>query len=145
MRMSGSRVALALGLLGLIPFAGFAALAWGSADPAVRLAHAQAEVMWGAIILSFMAGARWAFALAGPAATPTRLMAFGLIPALSLLAPWLPTVLGLVLLAAGFVGLLVLELPRVPRQEAPDWYPALRVFLTVVAVACLLSVAVRLA
>ena len=139
--MSPARAALVLGVFGLGPFIGFAAAAWFAPGIAPPAALQQAEILWGAIILAFMAGARWGFVLVQPEASIGRLMAFGLIPALSLAAPFLPVPLALILLAAGFVGLLAAELLPAARHEGPAWYPPLRVFLTLVALICLIATA----
>ena len=138
--MSPARIALALGLLGLVPFAGFGIAAWLTPNIGLRFTFLQAEILWAAIILSFMAGARWAFTLTTPA--PWRVMAFGLVPALSLVAPFLPIGWAVLLLASGFTGLLVSELMSGARREAPEWYAPLRIFLTIVALVCLSGVAV---
>jgi hypothetical protein len=140
--MNPSRVTLALGLLGLVPFAGLGIAAWLTPNIGLRFTFLQAEILWAAIILSFMAGARWAFILSRPAPDPWRLMAFGFVPALSLVAPFLPFGWAALLLAAGFIGFLVSELMPGARREAPEWYPPLRVFLTFVALVCLSGVAV---
>ncbi len=140
--MSPSRIALVLGLLGLVPFAGFAIAAWLTPNIGLRYTFLQAEILWAAIILSFMAGARWAFTLTRPSPDPWRVMAFGLVPALSLVASFLPVGWAVLLLASGFIGLLASELMSGARHEAPEWYPPLRIFLTLGALVCLSAVAV---
>jgi Protein of unknown function (DUF3429) len=139
--LSPARIALALGLLGLVPFAGFAIAAWLTPNIGLRFTFLQAEILWAAIILSFMAGARWAFTLTQPSPDPWRVLAFGLFPALALAAPFLPIGWAALLLASGFIGLLASELTSVARHEAPEWYTPLRIFLTLVALVCLSSVA----
>ena len=139
--MSPARVSLALGLLGLVPFAGFGIAAWLTPNIGLRFTFLQAEILWAAIILSFMAGARWAFTLRRLTPAPWRLMAFGFLPALSLVAPFLPIGWAVLLLASGFIGLLVSELMSGARREAPEWYPPLRIVLTLVALVCLSGVA----
>ena len=140
--MNPARITLALGLLGLVPFAGFGIAAWLTPNIGLRFTFLQAEILWAAIILSFMAGARWAFSLTRPSPDPWRVMAFGLAPALSLVAPFLPIGWAVLLLASGFIGLLVSELTPSARHEAPEWYPPLRIFLTFVALVCLSGIAV---
>jgi hypothetical protein len=140
--MNPARITLALGLLGLVPFVGFGIGAWLTPNIGLHFTVLQAEILWAAIILSFMAGARWAFTLTLLTPAPWRLMAFGLLPALSLVAPFLPIGWAALLLAAGFIGLLVSELMPGARREAPEWYPPLRIFLTLVALVCLSGVAV---
>ena len=140
--MSPSRIALVLGLLGLVPFAGFAIAAGLTPNIGLRYTYLQAEILWAAIILSFMAGARWAFTLTRPSPDPWRVMAFGLVPALSLVAPFLPIGWAVLMLASGFIGLLASELTAGARRDAPEWYPPLRIFLTLGALVCLTAVAV---
>ena len=140
--MSPARIALGLGLLGLVPFAGFGIAAWLTPNIGLRFTFLQAEILWAAIILSFMAGARWAFTLTQPTPARSRVMAFGFLPALSLVAPFLPFGWAVLLLASGFIGLLVSELMSDARREAPEWYPPLRIFLTLVALVCLSGAAV---
>lgn len=139
--MTPARLALILGGLGLIPFAAFATGAWMASGIGLRIIFVEAGVLWGAIILSFMAGARWAFMQTGPITSPVRLMTAGLIPAVSLAAPFLDPGRGIALLVAGFIGLLVFELRPRARREAPDWYASLRIGLTSGAVFCLLVTA----
>lgn len=140
-RLSAPRAAMILGLLGLVPFAGFVIAAWVTPNIGLRFTFIQAEILWAALILSFMAGARWAFTLTRLTPDLGRLMAFGLIPAVSLAAPFLPAGQSVLLLAAGFTGLLAAELMPGARREAPDWYPPLRVFLTGVVLICLAGAA----
>lgn len=135
--MSAQRTALCLGLLGLVPFVGFVIAAWATPKVGLSFTFLQAEIDWAAIILAFMAGARWAFILTQGTPEVWRMMAFGLFPALSLAAPFLPFRWAVLLLAAGFTALLVSELMPGARREAPEWYPPLRIFLTLVVLACL--------
>ena len=48
--MSPARIALALGLLGLVPFAGFGIAAWLTPNVGLRFTFLQAEILWAAII-----------------------------------------------------------------------------------------------
>ena len=100
----------------------------------------QALSIWGAVILGFMAGARWAMILHANA-TPSldRLAAVGIVPpTLALVAPLIEPVMGLGLMALGFAGLLIFELSGASRAEAPAWYPRLRILLSSGAIACLI-------
>ncbi|SES79907.1 DUF3429 family protein [Oceanicella actignis] len=127
--MSPARAAALLGAAGLGPFWGFALAAHvAAASPAAGTAL-RAELAWGATILAFMAGARWAMALAAGAGA-ARLAAFALASLPAFGAPFMPTPAGLGLLAAAFVALLAVELAPASRAEAPPWYPALRIRLT---------------
>lgn len=83
-------VPLILGLAGLMPF------------------------VWGAVILTFMSGALWAFAMTGGG----------------------PETAGRNLIR-GFAGLLVLDYAFAHWGLAPPWWMRLRLILTAVAVLCL--------
>ncbi|MFC6686813.1 DUF3429 family protein [Jhaorihella thermophila] len=134
--MSTARAAAALGTAGLVPFWGLAALA--HLAPGIGLAYValRAELTWGAVILAFMAGARWAMVLAAGGGA-LRQAGFALLALPALAAPFLPPLSGLALLAAAFAGLLAAERTATARTEAPAWYPRLRLWLTAGAIAAL--------
>lgn len=76
-----ARAALGLGILGLVPFTGLALAAHLAPAPPLRAAALTALAVWGAVILGFMAGARWAMMLtARPAPGLARLAAVGILP-----------------------------------------------------------------
>lgn len=137
--VGAERAAAWLGGLGLVPFAGFALFAWWSGPSAERLVALQALTTWGAVILGFMAGARWAMILQARAGAPLlRLAAVGMAPPiLALIAPVVSPRAGLAMLTLGFVGLLIFELSDASRAEAPAWYPRLRIPLSCGAICCL--------
>lgn len=92
---------------------------------------------YGAIILSFMGGVHWGSAMIRDDA---ELGPLGRSVAPSLLA--LPALLiggapGLLLLAAGFAGLLFYDLAETQAGRVPRWYPHLRRPLTAIVVFCL--------
>ena len=147
--------ALVLGWLGVIPFAAFAlaavlpsAVPAGVALPAVIVdAPAQrALISYGAIILSFMGGAQWGLAMAAGEPAPRAMglrLAISVMPALwafGLL--FTAPVVALAGLAAGFLALLAYDVSAARAGVGPSWYPALRVQLTLAAVACLIAAAV---
>ncbi|MBM3408636.1 MAG: DUF3429 domain-containing protein [Betaproteobacteria bacterium] len=125
-----------LGLLGLIPFG---ATVVAGLIPALQLHSValQALLAYGAVILSFLGGIRWGLAIvkAGHADLFSPL----LISVLPSLLGWIALLVsgstGLLLLAFGFSALLLADL-RLPM--APDWYGALRLPLSVGAIAALL-------
>ena len=127
--MSAARAATLLGAAGLMPFWGFAIAAHLS--PGIGLAHValQAEIIWGAAILAFMAGARWAMILA-TGGSALRLAGFALMSLPALIAPLLAPLPALGILGLAFIGLLAAELAPSARAEAPAWYPKLRIALT---------------
>lgn len=131
-----------LGYAGLIPFVGLAALQ--IVAPALWPGAAEALLLYGAVILSFMGGCRWGFSCAGLGAGPTiSALAIAVTPALfgwaALLArPWIGPAAAALLLALGFIGLLMSDFWAARTGDAPDWWPALRQPLTIGASASLL-------
>ena len=134
--MNISRAATLLGAAGLIPFWAFALAAhlWPNIDLTYKAV--EAEIIWGAVILSFMAGARWAMILKADGST-LRLSGFALMSLPALVAPFFAHKLALGLLAIAFFALLVAELSIVARAESPAWYLSLRVTLSVGALGAL--------
>ena len=137
------RVVLVYGLAGVLPFVAppLASLVW----PEVRDAAAMVAVAYGALILSFLGGARWGLAVARPA------------PGIGVISlAMLPTLAGLVLLLlpaqlrvaqlAGLAALLALHFVWDARSPGlPGWYPRLRAMLTAGAVSGLVGEALVIA
>jgi len=154
-------LATVLGLGGLLPFLGctVAILIFPSHAPAPRLVLALID--YGAVILSFLGAVHWGLALV---ASPPDLLApaegsvvraqlrvdrvrlaLGVLPALigwaALLVPLVASpLLGLVLLALGFLGVLLVEARAARTGAIPPGYLPLRVLLTAVVLLCLLAV-----
>lgn len=145
-----------LGGLGALPFVA-PALALALAPPeALGGALGPALVAYGAVILSFLGAVHWGLAIA-PAATVTA-TATAASPALSQrlggsvvpsLVGWvallLPMVSGLVVLAAAFAAMLAIDWRAARRGVVPAWYPALRLPLSLAAIASLLLAAAAVA
>jgi hypothetical protein len=152
---------LLLGLLGLIPFVvcAYLACAWrGPSDDRALIAL----IAYGAVILSFLGGVHWGFALsepppslAGRARVPPRTdpahrprIALGVVPSLigwialliAVLAPG--PVIALCVLIAGFLATNLGEHTAYRRGWVPGRYLWLRWFLTIVVVALLVTTAV---
>jgi len=115
------------GLLGLIPF--LAPPLAGTIFPHLRAIAAFILVLYGALILSFLGGARWGLAVARPS------------PRASVVTlAMLPTLVGLALLALGdarraqMLGLAAALglhwLWDLRGEDLPAWYPDLRTLLT---------------
>jgi len=121
--------ALRLGFLGLVPFAGLAAVAaLGEVEPA-RVANS-ALLAYGATILSFLGGIHWGLALGRPA-LPQRdvlvMLGVGVLPQLlGWVALLVPTPLGHGLCALGLALFLVPDRAAVARGLAPVWFMHLR-------------------
>jgi len=139
------RPALLLGLAGLIPFVWSAAthlspplLGWAGQWLPPMFLGAYVGITYGTVILSFMSGVLWGFATRAEGTEATVAYVLSVIPAL-----WVffmvtdATANSVIFLAAGFVGLLLLDAMFSAWGLAPRWWLRLRVMLTVVALACL--------
>lgn len=139
------RPALLLGLAGLIPFLWSAAThlfpllaGWAGQWMPPMFIGTYVGVTYGTVILSFMSGVLWGFATRAEGAEAAVAYALSVIPAL-----WVffmvtdTTANSVIFLAAGFVGLLLLDAMYSAWGLAPRWWLRLRVMLTVVVLACL--------
>ncbi len=135
--------AILLGIAGLIPFLGFAALAVSGSDGGLgTLGLAPRTILsaYGAVIASFLGGIRWGAAAARNAGNGDYLVA--IVPslvawaALAAPAPWDLRVLGVLVLAWGLVDQ---DLPR--RGLVPRWLGHLRLVLSGIAGMALLVAA----
>jgi hypothetical protein len=135
------RSALLLGWGGVLPFVGLAlAAAIGLPSPIP-----QAETMligYGAVILSFMGGVHWGGAMQSESGSrddgAAWHYALSVMPAL---VGWTSLVLtssyALVVLAAAFLSLLIVDLTWASGGKAPAWYGKLRLQLTSAVLLCL--------
>jgi hypothetical protein len=129
------RIALVLGLAGLLPFLAAAAelgfgmtgLPW-NAEVAIKT--------YGAVILSFMAGVHWGLALRDNSSAGYIASVVPAILAWAAVA-FLPSAPACVVLGAGFIALLIYDISVVNAGRAPQWYTRLRIGLTTVVVTCL--------
>ena len=141
-------IALALGLAGLLPFLGCSLGAvMLTSDGATKSLLALSA--YGAVILAFLGGVHWGFAFDEPDTAPrAQRLRFGLgvVPSLigwgGLLITFLglPTV-GLLVLAAGFIGTTVVEARATQAGLMPRSYMWLRWGLSAVVIVCLVCVA----
>jgi hypothetical protein len=139
------RYALLLGLAGLLPFL------WSAAThlfPALSTAAAQimspmflggvVGITYGTVILSFMSGVLWGFATKTEGREAAVAYTLSVIPALwAFFMVTDASEASRIFLAAGFVGLLLLDAMFQAWGLAPRWWLRLRVMLTVVVLACL--------
>jgi len=128
-----AKVPVALGLLGLLPFLAAGLGAVLLTPPAAGTAAVVAAV-YGAVILSFLGGVHWGFALKGGGAaaflwavTPSLVVFF---------AAFLPLPFMLAVLSAGFVLTGAVDV-TVFSRTGPRWYVRLRIVLTLVVVVVL--------
>lgn len=139
------RIALFLGLAGLIPFIWGAATLYapGLAEVGIhvlgpRFVAPHVQLFYGAIILAFMSGVLWGFATKAKGRTATIGYVLSVLPAL-----WAFFMVGggpvaaAINLAAGFIALLGIDYVFWKLGLAPPWWIRLRVPLTVIIVACL--------
>ncbi len=133
------RSVLVYGLLGLIPFLAPPLLT--AAVPAHGGFLALIALAYGALILSFLGGARWGLAVATPSPgfwTITASMLPTIAALALLLSPTLPRPLQLLVMA----GLLTLQFVwDALSKGVPPWYPRLRAILTLGAATGLVAMA----
>ena len=147
---NGGRVpisALGLGYLGALPFVIFTllettSLRINSFDTLLALNA------YGAVILSFLGGAQWGFATqchsqdTSDNGDTARNFCLSIIPSLLGWAGLIvDDILGLWVLISGFVLVLFMDFRMVKLGLAPDWYPKLRMPLTLIVVSCLVLTA----
>ncbi len=135
--------AVFLGIAGLIPFLGFAALSVSGSDGGLSTIGLSARTIlsaYGAVIASFLGGIRWGVAAARGGSNVDYLVA--ILPslvawaALAAPAPWDLRTLGALVLVWGLIDQ---DLPR--RGLAPAWMGRLRLALSAIAGAALLIAA----
>lgn len=135
--------AVILGIAGLVPFVGFAALALSGGDGGLGELGLEPRTIlsaYGAVIASFLGGIRWGAAAARGGGSADYLLA--VVPsllawaALAAPSPWDLRVLGVLVLAWGLVDQ---DLAR--RGLVPVWLGRLRLALSLVAGASLLVAA----
>ena len=135
--------AVILGVAGLIPFLGFAALSVAGNDGGLGTQGLSPRTIlsaYGAVIASVLGGIRWGAAAARNAGSGDYLLA--IVPslvawaALAAPAPWDLRILGVLVLAWGLVDQ---DMPR--RGIVPRWLGRLRLVLSGVAGAALLVAA----
>ena len=140
--------AAVLGLGGLIPFVGHVVVMlltnW---VPVERIAISQ--LIYAAVILSFIGALHWGMALTDPAGVEDRLgllMMVSVLPALyAWLVAWVPPQQGLWLMAGGLMALLAFDFYAYRKRDDLEWFIRLRVVLTVVGVLSIVITAVTLA
>ena len=144
------RSALLLGLAGVLPFI------WGAltiySDPAVtltletlgpRFIGPYVQLSYGTVILAFMSGVLWGFSTKADGPVAATGYALSVLPAL-----WAFFMVGggpvsaAINLIVGFIALLGLDFTFWRWGLAPAWWMQLRVLLTTLVVACLLTVVI---
>ncbi len=139
------RSALLLGLAGLIPFLWSAAThlspelsAWAGQFLSPMFLGTYVGLTYGTIILSFMSGVLWGFATKAEGREAGFAYTLSVIPALwAFFTVTDASANSIIFLAAGFTGLLLLDVMFTAWGLAPAWWLRLRVMLTVVVLGCL--------
>jgi len=132
-------MAAALGYAGLLPFI-FLSIALWFVDEATMVPVSDALLLYAAVILSFMGAIHWGVAMM-QLDGPNRLQ-LGLSvvpPLLAWFGSFTPWIINYSVLYLAFAGLCVFDSRLSKRGALPGWYPRLRVPLTVVVVASLIS------
>ena len=134
------KAALFLGLSGLLPFVALGGIAVCQA-PAIHRGVYSALMAYGAIILSFLGGVRWGFAI--NAKSPSNLTLPLMISVTPSLIAWLSLLVraeyGIVVLTVSFLLMTLLDFKL---QSGPAWYLTLRIPLSLGVLTCLLAVLV---
>lgn len=142
-----SRLPLLLGLAGLLPFLFTATAAW-LAPVAWQVVAIKAFLYYAAVILSFLGGIQWGVAMSLESAGSTAFRVRLLLSMAPSLVAWpallLHPLTGAWVLAGGFVLVRLLELGRDSRETLPVWFQSLRNLLSLVVLACLAAVILRL-
>lgn len=138
-------VALLLSLAGLVPFVAGAAMLLSGVRISVIDDPARALLGYGAVILSFLGGVRWGFALRiSDPGLQTRAFVIAVSPAIiAWLLLLLPTLMGLVMLPIFFLLRGVAD-EQLPGLGAPEWYRRLRRGMTATVVLVLLAAIIGL-
>ena len=132
-----------LGGLGVIPFLGLAIASLWLEGIAKTYAIFGLNA-YGAVILSFLGGIQWGLAAADFGAghgkgTTFRRLIVSVVPSL---VAWGALLMGgdsaLYMLAVSFALMFLVDWSAAQQEEAPPWYPKLRLPLTASVVACLL-------
>jgi hypothetical protein len=131
---------LLLGLAGVLPFA-WGALTillpslgdWSLDVLGARLTGRTLLLLYGTIILSFMSGVVWGFATRAEGRHAAVLYALSTAPAIWALFLGFSTLM----LALGFLALLLLDRHAQHASLAPPWWMRLRILLTALVVPCL--------
>lgn len=148
------QAAAALGYAGAIPFIVASIISWFP-DPGTTYKAITVLVGLSIVMLSFMGGVRWGIAtsLEGGPTFPQLLIA--IMPAI---ISWAALLLGtdlaglgedaaavqLSLMIVAFVLLLVSDMQITKAGQAPDWYPGLRIPLTVLVELALIAGLVKI-
>ena len=132
--------ALWLGLAGLLPFA-VPLLPMMTGNPITADRAALLQMVYAAVILSFLGGIRWGAALKLPRGPlQSTLFVLSVLPSLAGFAALvLPATVGLVLLIGSFLLQGAWDVQAAQNRRLPPWFATLRAILTTGAVLALVA------
>lgn len=137
-------LAYILTISGLMPFIGFLIASFAlRSQPTLSHTLLVAELAYGAIIVSFIAGSQWGIAIQSQQRCPLQLILSNIIALIawtSLLIQNLP--IGFCALAIALFCLLWCDLRRITQQQLPTWYRPLRIWISFLAIISLLASAI---
>lgn len=126
-----------LGYAGLIPFIVFSIGSWLPLPMIIDASFVLTA--YAAMILAFMGAIHWGVAMANTEDNNSKYFIGSVIPGL---IAWLALLIAqnyaIILLMAGFIGLIIYDWSVEKAQVLPDWYIPLRNKLTLVVVICLM-------
>ena len=132
------RPALSLGLAGLLPFWGLAISIIVLDNPMKDFA-VQAEITYGAIILSFLGGMHWGLAAMNERHVNWLNLGWGVTPSLIAWgALFLQPSLGLILLIIGFLAAAIIDFRIFVSNNSNAWFGMLRTVLSIGTITALL-------
>lgn len=137
------RTARWLGLAGVLPFVAGTVGVWMFRHPFDAWAL-EAQMTYGAIILSFLGAVHWGLALRMPYGVPRLLLVWGVVPSL---VGWVALAFGPPLqhgvMMLGFLAAFLADRRVVLSGLAPAWYLRLRMMLTTLVVVSLAGAGLR--
>ena len=127
-----------LGYAGLIPFVAITAAIWSFEENSVNSLH-QVLLSYAAIILSFMGAIHWGLAMASAQIRNSQLGFSVFPPLIAWFASFAPMVWNYSLLILTFILLCAFDLIMHRQNSVPQWYPLLRIPLSVIVVFSLIT------
>jgi Protein of unknown function (DUF3429) len=146
------RSALLLGYGGVIPFVGTGVVLWTMWPSEMGQTALQAQLVYAAVILSFLGGIRWGMVMTrlghfkrrAPEGLAKELSLSVIPPVVAWVALFGPAEAALIVFVLFFVAQALSDIRAVRAGDAPDWYQPLRLQLTFLVCGALLASLVRL-
>ncbi len=146
------RSALLLGYGGVIPFVGTGVVLWTMWPSEMGQTALQAQLVYAAVILSFLGGIRWGMTMTrlghfkrrAPEGLARELSLSIVPPVIAWIALFGPAESALVVFIIFFIAQAISDFRAVRSGDAPDWYQPLRLQLTFFVCAALLASLIRL-